>query len=42
MLRKKSRLTWAAMAPLSFLWFAGGPELEVEAESTFMATTPKP
>jgi hypothetical protein len=37
MLPRKSRLTWAAIAPLSFLWFAGGPELEVDAESTFMA-----
>ena len=33
MQRRISRLTWAAMAPLSFLWFGGGPELEGEPES---------
>jgi hypothetical protein len=36
MLRKTSRLTCAAIAPLSFLWFGRGPELTLDAESKFI------
>ena len=31
-----SKLTWAAIAALSFLWCGAGPELALQAESRFM------